>query len=586
MRAPSRLSLHRPIVEAKKVPAAPRWPPDPRRSRRSPPSTDLHRSPTQDDDYDEEDGRGPGPSGRTNGARRAPKLPSPPRVSRPIAPNPPRFSPRDETPDSPLRLTHPSHSPRVRSPVSSGSSKDSTEKDSLVGGAAGRGDGGAPVVVPESEWNATMAALFGVPPSGRKKKKPRDASAADAARRMEAAKKAAARDALRRKAERRMYKPANAWMLGKLAAMYGGFVSLVIAQLFFSALAGSRNERRLARRAPGPRVARRRVHRAAGRARDGGAPLRVPAVPARVGRTVSRSRPRAGGARRPSALSVSPLAKTRPLPCEDEEGGGGVRGRAVAHAAQRAVGGGGCHRRRGPVRGGEQRERIRVQTGHVRGLFQSHFWCETRRNHAPPGIRVRPPGARLGAERGALGGLDRAHGNGRRVEPARRGRRRVSLRQGEQAGGALPGEEAVRAPRRAGGGVPGSDAHRQRRPPRRGSLGVCVDTRDGGGGASGRVPRIDSRRVRRAAGDVARPRVLRRRPARAGTKRRARPRAPSDGDDVVRDESSGEGREVRVAGRGGSRPDDSRIRFALPPSRRGRRGELRALAPARDGRFP
>ena len=48
-----------------------------------------------------------------------------------------------------------------------------------MGGAAGRGDGGAPVVVPESEWNATMAALFGVPPSGRKKKKPRDASAAD-----------------------------------------------------------------------------------------------------------------------------------------------------------------------------------------------------------------------------------------------------------------------------------------------------------------------------------------------------------------------------------------------------------------------
>ena len=110
-----------------------------------------------------------------------------------------------------------------------------------MGGAAGRGDGGAPVVVPESEWNATMAALFGVPPSGRKKKKPRDASAADAARRMEAAKKAAARDALRRKAERRMYKPANAWMLGKLAAMYGGFVSLVIAQLFFSALAGYAN---------------------------------------------------------------------------------------------------------------------------------------------------------------------------------------------------------------------------------------------------------------------------------------------------------------------------------------------------------
>ena len=108
-----------------------------------------------------------------------------------------------------------------------------------MGGAAGRGDGGAPVVVPESEWNATMAALFGVPPSGgRRKKKPRDASAADAARRMEAAKKAAARDALRRKAERRVYKPANAWMLGKLAAMYGGFVSLLIAQLFFSALAG------------------------------------------------------------------------------------------------------------------------------------------------------------------------------------------------------------------------------------------------------------------------------------------------------------------------------------------------------------
>lgn len=104
-----------------------------------------------------------------------------------------------------------------------------------MGGAAGRGDGGAPVVVPKSEWNATMAALFGVE-SGRKRKKPRDASAADAARRMEAAKKAAARDALRRKAERRVYKPANAWMLGKLAAMYGGFVSLVIAQLFFSAL--------------------------------------------------------------------------------------------------------------------------------------------------------------------------------------------------------------------------------------------------------------------------------------------------------------------------------------------------------------
>ena len=105
-----------------------------------------------------------------------------------------------------------------------------------MGAAAGRGDGGAPVVVPKSEWNATMAALFGAE-SGRKKKKPRDASAADAARRMEAAKKAAARDALRRKAERRVYKPANAWMLVKLAAMYGGFVSLVVAQLFFSALA-------------------------------------------------------------------------------------------------------------------------------------------------------------------------------------------------------------------------------------------------------------------------------------------------------------------------------------------------------------
>ena len=48
-------------------------------TRRSPlPPPDLHRSPTQDDDYDEEDGRGPGPSGRTNGARRAPRASEPP----------------------------------------------------------------------------------------------------------------------------------------------------------------------------------------------------------------------------------------------------------------------------------------------------------------------------------------------------------------------------------------------------------------------------------------------------------------------------------------------------------------------------
>ena len=106
----------------------------------------------------------------------------------------------------------------------------------------GRGDSGAPVVVPQSEWNAAVAALFGVDTkSGSTKRKPRDKSAADAARRMETAKKAAAREALRRKAERRVYKPANAWMLCKLAAMFGGFVLIVLCQLFASALAGYLN---------------------------------------------------------------------------------------------------------------------------------------------------------------------------------------------------------------------------------------------------------------------------------------------------------------------------------------------------------
>ena len=62
-------------------------------------------------------------------------------------------------------------------------------------------------------------------------------SAADVARRNELARKNAAREALRRKGERRAYKPASVWIIGKLMCMYVGLVIFLFVDIFLTALA-------------------------------------------------------------------------------------------------------------------------------------------------------------------------------------------------------------------------------------------------------------------------------------------------------------------------------------------------------------
>ena len=54
---------------------------------------------------------------------------------------------------------------------------------------------------------------------------------------MELARKRAARESLRRKAERRLYKPASFLLLGKLALMWTGLIVIVYACAFLAALA-------------------------------------------------------------------------------------------------------------------------------------------------------------------------------------------------------------------------------------------------------------------------------------------------------------------------------------------------------------
>ena len=60
---------------------------------------------------------------------------------------------------------------------------------------------------------------------------------AEAAKRVELARKRAARESLRRKAERRLYKPASFLLLGKLALMWTGLIVIVYACAFLAALA-------------------------------------------------------------------------------------------------------------------------------------------------------------------------------------------------------------------------------------------------------------------------------------------------------------------------------------------------------------
>jgi hypothetical protein len=47
----------------------------------------------------------------------------------------------------------------------------------------------------------------------------------------------AARENLRRKAERRVYRPASVWIIGKLMVMYGGLIVLLYVDVFLTALA-------------------------------------------------------------------------------------------------------------------------------------------------------------------------------------------------------------------------------------------------------------------------------------------------------------------------------------------------------------
>jgi|AntAceMinimDraft_5_1070358.scaffolds.fasta_scaffold07017_2 hypothetical protein len=113
------------------------------------------------------------------------------------------------------------------------------------GGGGGGGGKSAPVVAAggaaaaaadaaTKKSAAAATAGAGKDSKGGSKKQP--LSAVDAARRSELARKNAAREVLRRKAERRVYRPASAWIVGKLLVMYAGLAALVFVDVFLTAL--------------------------------------------------------------------------------------------------------------------------------------------------------------------------------------------------------------------------------------------------------------------------------------------------------------------------------------------------------------